>query len=201
MNRTTKKQILGVTTALALAIGLYAVGDGYAHSPWGHQSGRAGHTMMGPGMMMANPQGTASYQRMEPGMMGNQSSPYGFRGMGPGMTGGPMGFTKPTTDTTAIETYLANLKTRLGITTAQETAWNAYAETIKTQNTIHTNIYNTMHRTVLDNPLDRTDQHLTAMEKMVGQNKAVFQAFRTLYDQLDEKQRMVANQLSWPCHS
>ncbi len=214
MNGTAKKRILSVAAVLALAVGLYAVGDGYAHGPGVNQTSMGGQTMMGPGMMMGGQQGTTGYPGMGPGMTGNRTGGMGMmmnrmggqQGMGPGMMGdhmmgGPMGFARLTTDTVAVETWLTDLKTRLDITTAQEQAWNSYAEAIKSQITTHTDIHNTVHGTVPENPLDRTGQHLSAMERMVGQNKAVFQAFRTLYEQLDETQRTAANQLSWPCHS
>lgn len=201
MNGTSKKRLFGMAAALALVAGLYAVGnDGYAHGPVGYQAGRTGQGMMGPGTMITH-HGTMGHQGMGPGMMGSPSGPFGHQGMGPGMMGGPMNFTKLTTDTTAIESYLTNLKARLNIATTQEEAWKAYAEAIRTQVTTHTDVHNTVHGTVVESPQDRASQHLAAMEKIIAQRKFVFQKYRSLYDQLDEKQRLTANQLSWPCHS
>ncbi len=198
MNGASKKGLLGLAAAVGLAVGLYTVADGFAQGMMGGgmMGGQPGWNTNQTTMMGCQP-GAMGYQGMGPGMMGGQT---GYQGMGPGMMGGHMGFSKLTTDTVAVDRYLADLKARLGIATDQETAWNAYAQAVKTQISTHTDVHNTMHGSVAQNPLERTGQHLTAMETMLGQNKAVFEAYRTLHAQLGAKQRAVADQLSWPCH-
>ncbi len=182
MNRTSKKRILGVAAAVALAVGTYVTTDGFAHGPgnwgWGGHPGFAGHHMMG------GPYGYTGHPGFGPGMMG----------------GGPMGFGTLSTDTAAVEGYLADLKTRLGITATQETAWRGYATAVTEQNRTHTDTFNTMHGITTQTPQDRSRTHLDAMERMFKQHRTVDQAFRTLFDQLDDRQKAVASQLTASFH-
>jgi hypothetical protein len=98
---TSTNAILGIAAVSALAIA--AANGVFAAPSWGYGPG-----MMGPGMMGGPGYG---YGRM------------GGPGMGPGvmMNPDPMG---------ATQEQLAQLKTELGITPAQQKVWEAYAEAV-----------------------------------------------------------------------
>ena len=165
-------------------------------------TGTTGYQGMGPGMMGGQPgaTGATGYQGMGPGMMGGQAGTVGNQGWGPGMMGGHMGFAKLTTDPVAVDSYLSDIETRLGITAKQETAWNAYAQAVRKQITTQTDAHNTMHATVARTPQEWNERRLAAMETMIGENRRTFEAFRALHARLDARQRTVADQLSWSCH-
>ncbi|MBF0590080.1 MAG: Spy/CpxP family protein refolding chaperone [Magnetococcales bacterium] len=166
----SSRQFLGIAVALVLGVGLYVASDGIAHGPGAY--GWGGHH----------------------GMMGGS---YGHHmGMGPGMMGGSMGFAHPATTAADVDRYLSDTKTQLGITTAQEAAWNSYAETVRDQATLHGDMFKIMHGVVTGTP-----QHLASMQSMVEQRKIAYEAFKTLYSQLDDGQKVTANQVTWSCHS
>jgi hypothetical protein len=208
MNGLSKKQILSVTAALALVTGIYLTTDSIAHGPiggqmMGNQPNMTDYQGMGPGMMMGRQRGRNGFQGMGPGsMMGGQRGFARSQGMGPGMMGGQMGFAQLTTDTAAVDSYLSNIKTQLNISDRQKEAWNNYTETVKAQITVHTDLHNTIHTTTTNQTqLEMNEQHLTAMETMISQKQAVFEAYQALYGTLDATQQEAANQLSWACHS
>ena len=110
-------------------------------------------------------------------------------------TGWLMRFAKWTTDTVSVENYLANIKTRLAITTAQEAAWNAYAQAFLEQVTSRIDRHNMARAGIVQTPMVRAEQRLKAMETMIARKKAHFHAFKTLYTQLGEQQRIIADRL------
>jgi len=93
-------------------------------------------------------------------------------GAGRGMGGGP-GFGRGINDPVS---YLANLKAELGITPAQEAAWQTYAETVQStasqMQAMHANMFQTMGTA---SPQDRRDMMNTMFE-----SRQV--AFNTVHD-------------------
>jgi Spy/CpxP family protein refolding chaperone len=129
MKRVTK---ILVTAGAALSLGLAAAAvSAHPYGPgWGggHMGGYAQGHGMGPGMMGGYGPGYG----MGPGMMGGYGPGYG---MGPGMMGGygpgyGMGPGMMGAWGNADE-GLAALKTELGITAKQDSAWQAYADNAK----------------------------------------------------------------------
>ena len=131
MKRVTK---ILVTAGAALSLGLAAAAvSAHPYGPgWGggHMGGYGPGYGMGPGMMGGYGPGYG----MGPGMMGGYGPGYG---MGPGMMGGygpgyGMGPGMMGAWGNADES-LAALKTELGITAKQDSAWQAYADNAKKQ--------------------------------------------------------------------
>lgn len=148
-----------------------------------------------PGMMSGGP-GSMNHQAMGmTGFMVNRNSGNWSQGRGRGFPIGSMGFTRLATDTEAVERFLYDQKQRIAITSGQENAWNAFARSILNQISVHIEAMNAMRQAVADNPMDRTDQQLTAMETMVKQRRALFQDFRTLHGQLTAEQKPFVEQL------
>ncbi|MBF0131268.1 MAG: Spy/CpxP family protein refolding chaperone [Magnetococcales bacterium] len=155
-------------------------------------SGPMGHY---PGMMSGGP-GSMNHQAMGmTGFMVNRNSGNWSQGRGRGFPIGSMGFTRLATDTEAVERFLYDQKQRIAITSGQENAWNAFARSILNQISVSIEAMNTMRQAAADNPMDRTDQQLTAMETMVKQRRALFQDFRTLHGQLTAEQKPFVEQL------
>jgi hypothetical protein len=103
----------GIATATLLAGG-WAFAQSTGHGPGGMRGmGPGMHGQMGPGMR--GQMGPGMHGQMGPGMRGQ---------MGPGMHGGPG---QAQFDPARIDT----LKTELGITAAQESAWTKYAKAIQ----------------------------------------------------------------------
>ena len=108
-----------------------------------------------------------------PGMPGPGGMGPGMgMGAGRGMGGGP-GFGRGINDPVS---YLANLKAELGITPAQEAAWQTYAETVQStasqMQAMHANMFQTMGTA---SPQDRRDMMNTMFE-----SRQV--AFNTVHD-------------------
>ncbi|MBF0415989.1 MAG: hypothetical protein HQL79_09510 [Magnetococcales bacterium] len=99
------------------------------------------------------------------------------------------GFARLAPDTESVERYLYDQKQRINISSAQEKAWNAFAQSVMNQISTRINVMNSMRKAMLDNPMDRTERHLTAMETAVKQQRVLFQDFRTLHDQLTAMQK------------
>ena len=78
---------------------------------------------LGGGLALAQPMGPRGGYGYGPGPGPGRMGP-GMMGGGPGMMGSGYGFGDPAA-------YLDRLKTELAITTAQDTAWGAYADAVK----------------------------------------------------------------------
>ena len=181
MNGNTSKRILGLAAAVALAFGAYTAVDGFAH-------GFAGPGYYGHGGMMGGYPGWTGHH----GSWASHHGPFGGGMMGPGMVAGDA-------ETTGL--YLNSLKTRLGITDQQESAWKAFATAVTNQATTHQDLFRTMHGVTAPTAWDGTDQHLEAMGKAIEKHQGVFKAFQTLHEQLDNRQRaLVATQTASACH-
>ena len=134
----------------------------------------------GPGMM--NGQGYG------PGMMG---------GYGPGMGGCPMmGTTTDGKISTFAEGRIAFLKAELGITDAQKGAWDAYAETIKSNFHSMQGMWKTMQAVFeAKTPGDRLDAQISAMDSRLAALKQVKPALEKLYGALSAEQKKKADEV------
>lgn len=99
------------------------------------------------------------------------------------------GFARLAPDTETMERYLHDQKQRINISSTQEKAWNAFAQSVMNQISTRITVMNTMHKAIFDNPMDRTERQLTTMETVVKQQRALFQDFRILHEQLTPMQK------------
>jgi hypothetical protein len=147
--------------------------------PASAQMGRGGG--YGPGMMYGQGYG--------PGMMGNY---------GPGMMGGcpMMGTTTDGQVSTFAEGRIAFLKAELGITDAQKSEWDAYAEKIKGNLQNMQGMWQTM-KTVFDakTPADRLDAQIAAMDSRLAALKEIKPALSKLYAALSAEQKKKADEV------
>jgi hypothetical protein len=172
MTQTTKRTlgILAAAATLVVATGgvIAAGGNGPDSGTSWYGPGRMGGwgMMGGPGMM-------------GPGMMG-----------GPGMIGGP-GMMMSGDPVAYTQQELTELKTRLGITPAQETAWNAYASALLGRAGLMT-----AHRQVMLGSAPVTpEQGLTFHQQGMAQMQQVATATRDLYAVLTPEQQAKASSL------
>ena len=169
--KQTTKYVLGIAAASALIIGassgVFARG-GFGPGWGGHHGmmGGPGGMMGGPGNMMGGPGG----MRGGPGMM---------------MSGDPVAFT---------DQRITQLKTTLGITPEQETAWSAYAEAVKGKAGLMVS-----HRQAMWGPDGVTaDQRLGFHQQGLEQMQKVTAATRDLYSVLTPEQQAKAGGLIGP---
>jgi hypothetical protein len=137
----------------------------------------------GPGMM--------SGPGFGPGMMG--------RGPGPGMMMGGCPIFDGATDGRALvftEGRIAFLKAELGITDAQKSVWDVYADAIKNNPQSMQGMWQMM-KTVFEakTPVERLDAHVAAMESRTTALKAVKPALANLYAALTDEQKRKADEL------
>lgn len=100
-------------------------------------------------------------------------------GLGPGLMGhgpdGGRGFADP-------DGYLASMKARLSITAAQETAWSAYAEVVKSVSArmegVHKTIWDAMGTA-------NWEERRNMMNQMFEAHEDAFQTVRAAADKLD----------------
>lgn len=165
MKQTTKRY-LGIAAASALVIGVATAG--FAQGGFGPGFGQG---CAGPGGMMSRPGG----------MMG-----------GPGrMRGGP-GYMMSGDPVASAEQQLAGLKTRLGITTDQEGAWNAYAEAVKGKAGVML-----VHRqTMLGSAGVAPEQRLAFRQEGLEQMQRVATAGHDLYNVLTPEQQATFGNLT-----
>lgn len=167
---------VGIAGAIALATSAIA-------PPAGAQMGWRGGD--GPGMMYG------------PGMMGPGYGP-GYRSGMMGMMGGcpMMGATSEGRAQTFAEGRIAFLKAELGITEAQKTAWDAYADAIKRNLQSMQGMWQTM-KAVFEakTPVERLDAHVGAMESRLTALKEVKPALASLYAALSDDQKKKADEL------
>ncbi|WP_448045896.1 Spy/CpxP family protein refolding chaperone [Bradyrhizobium liaoningense] len=160
---------------LIYGVALAAIGAAIAIVPSKTHAQRGYGGMMGPGQ---------GY-----GMMGN----YG-RGM---MGGCPMmDATADGKTSTFAAGRIAFLKAELGITDAQKTVWDAYAETIKGNLQSMQGMWQTM-KTVAEakTPADRLGAQIAAMESRVAALKEVKPALEKLYAALSDEQKKKADEV------
>jgi hypothetical protein len=144
----------------------------------------------GPGMM--NGQGFG------PGMMGPGYGPGMMGNYGAGMMGGcgMMGATADGQTSTFAAGRTAFIKAELGITDAQKSAWDAYAEKLKTNLQSMQGMWQTM-KAVFEakTPADRLDAQIAAMDSRLTALKDIKPALAKLYDELSADQKKKADEL------
>lgn len=149
-----------------------------------------GGGMMGgpcPMMAMGGPGGPYG---MGPGGMGQGKMGQG--GMGQGMMGqgGPAGMTA------MVEGRLAFLQSALGITAAQQPAWQAYAEAVRAQlGTMQANHELMFQALQTGTAPERMQARIAAMSAMLAALQMLQPATEALYDALDAQQKVLADQL------
>ena len=87
---------------------------------------------------------------------------------------------------------LAALHTRLAITTAQETAWQAFANAV-TGEAADADVQNS-HTAAFTTSVDAFNARATALRRQADDAAAVATAFSTLYNQLGAAQRAILDQ-------
>jgi hypothetical protein len=177
------KRIIAVGVAGVIAIATLSIA-----LPANAQMDRRGES--GPGMMHGQGYG--------PGMMGPGHGPGMMGNYGPGMMGGcpMMGTTTDGQVSTFAEGRIAFLKAELGITDAQKSVWDAYAETIKGNLQNMQGMWPTM-MTVFEakTPADRLDAQIAAMDGRLAALKQIKPALVNLYAALSAEQKKKADEV------
>jgi hypothetical protein len=176
MKRMTKIAI-GAATALTLGLGAAAVNaNPYGYGPgWGMGQGAG----FGPGP------GYGPGAGMGPGGMG----PMGFGPMGRGM--GPQAYGNPSS---MIEARNAYLKSELKITSAQESAWKAFADQVKQQAEAMLAWRTTAQSSAQATAPERLELRNQFMKKRQEQMEKSTAAFKELYAVLTPEQKALADQ-------
>jgi hypothetical protein len=132
---------------------------------------------------------------MGPGM-------YPGMGMRGGMGFGPMGggcamlgteWGKP-----YVEGRLAFLRAEIGVTEAQKAAWDGYAGALRKNLENMQSMHQAMRGALAApdrSPVERLDQHITAMEARLATLKEMKPALATLYAALTDEQKKKANEV------
>ena len=169
MKRATKI-VIAVGTALSLGLAAAAVGA----RPSGYGAGWGGGHMGGYG------QGYG----MGPGMMG---------GYGPGYGMGPQGMYNAYPGT--AEERLTGLKSELGITADQDTAWQAFVKNAKQQNENRQAWFAKMHEARSAGSLpELLAQQTEFMKQRQAEMEANAAALKDLYATLTPEQKTIADQ-------
>lgn len=185
----TSNSILAVTI---IAASLAGAGSAFAHGGMGAGAmGVGAEHPMGQGMMGAG-------HEMGHGMMGmGQGMGHGHMGMGAGMHAG-MGPMQGPEAPAMVSARLADSKTQLKITSAQEAAWSKYAALVTQQAEAHANMRTQMHAQMSDPKTASTVDHAAqreAMHKLQQDNLAARNtALTELYAVLTPEQKAVADQ-------
>ena len=124
------------------------------------------------------------------------AQPYGGmeHGSGPGMSmghgHGPMAGVDPAA---TIDSHLGDLKAQLKITTAQEAAWQTFANAAKQQATTMQAMHAQMQQGTGTAP-ERMAQRATAMQQRAAAMVTVASALKDLYAALTPEQKTIADQ-------
>ena len=171
MKRITKIAV-AVGTALTLGLGAAAV----SAQPFGHG--------MGGGMMGGYGQGYGPGNGMGPGMMG---------GYGPGYGMGPQAMFNAYSGN--ADEGLAALKSELGITAKQDSAWQAFANNARQQNENRQAWFAKMHeaRSAGSAP-EALAQQTELMKQRQSEMAANAAALKNLYATLTPEQKAIADQ-------
>ncbi|MBF0422084.1 MAG: hypothetical protein HQL73_03735 [Magnetococcales bacterium] len=159
--------------------------------PMGNMGNPHGMKPMATGMTSA-PEAVEPVNHSQGRASGPMNVPSGNDATSPKSMGMPkpsFGFARLAPDTEAVERFLYDQKQRIRITSAQEKTWNAFAQSAMNLISTRINSMNSLRRIFTDSPMDRLDQQLTAMEAMVKQQRAFFQNFRSLHEQLTNFQK------------
>ena len=95
--------------------------------------------------------------------------------------------------------WLDDAKTRIGVTTAQDSAWSAYAEAVEADRASMYGMHEQMRASVIDgaSAADRLQAHINMMSARLASLQRVGDATRALYDVLAPEQRQRADQVLW----
>ena len=121
--------------------------------------------------------------------------------MGPGMMGmmhdcPMMGMALGADTKTPSANRIASLKTELGITDAQKTAWDAYAATLKTSLQGMQAMRQTMMKVMeAKTPVEQLDARVTAMDAHLASMKALKPTLTALYVVLSDQHKPQASQI------
>ncbi len=128
------------------------------------------------------------------GMMGGGCPTMGMMGRGEMGGGGMMG--KHARMGAMVAGRLAYLKSELNITNAQAEAWDGYADAVNGRVETMRGMRESM-MTAMQNgsAVERMEARVSGMEAMVEAMKAVNPAIKTLYTDLTDDQKKVADQL------
>ncbi|HVJ40460.1 MAG TPA: Spy/CpxP family protein refolding chaperone [Dongiaceae bacterium] len=95
-----------------------------------------------------------------------------------------------------VEGRLAYLRAELGITAAQNDAWNGYADTVRNHVSLMQDMHQRMFTTMAQgNAVDRMNARIEGMETMLSAMKAMQPAVEKLYKALSDDQKHLADQL------
>lgn len=123
---------------------------------------------------------------------------YGPGMMGGHMMGGPMmggrGF-----DASRTDEWLDAAKAGIGITTAQEQLWSAYADAVRADRASMASMHEQMRALMAPDlsGADRLDAHLAIMTARLESLRTVQAASRALYNGLSAEQRQQADHALW----
>lgn len=185
MKRPTKI-VIAVSTALSFGLAAAAVS---AH-PFGYGGGWGGGHMGG--------YGAGAGYGMGPGMMGGAGPGYG---MGPGMMGsygtdygmGPQGMFNAYRGT--AEARFAGLKSELGITAKQETAWQAFVKSVKQRDESRESWFAKMREARAAGSLpELLAQQDEIFKQQQAERQATTSALKELYAALTPDQKTIADQ-------
>ena len=179
MKRITKIAI-GVVTAATLVLATAVVSaHPYGDGPgWGMGQGQGYGPGVGPGAGMG----------LGMGRMGGMG-PTGYGPMGYGM--GPQAFGNPSAMADARSAYL---KSELKITSAQESAWKAFADQVKQQAEAMQAWRSTAQSSAQASAPERLELRNQIMKKRQEQMEKAAAAFKDLYAVLSPEQKALADQ-------
>ncbi len=125
-----------------------------------------------------------------PGPMSNRGGPQG--GNNQWRWNGPQGMGGPGTPGNGqrMEHHLNGMKTHLAITPEQETAWNDFTSTIKEQMAKQEDIHRAMYGMTTENRVAAVKRRLDSMERMMENHRALLKAKISLFESLDDQQKI-----------
>jgi hypothetical protein len=177
-----KALVIGGIAAAALLAGGWAFAQSTGHGPGGMRGmGPGMHGHMGPGMH--GPMGAGMHGQMGLGMHGQ---------MGPGMHG-QMGPGSAFVDPAGLD----RLKTELGVTAAQETAWTKYAKAVQDATTTMKTTRESVNPETVSklSPADRFAFVTKVREQAQKQFEAIKTAADELLSTLDDTQKAKAKEI------
>lgn len=184
MKRATKiAAVLGLALGAALGTTTVQAHPDGSGPGWGMRGGMGMGYGMGPGM---GP-GACTAEAACPGMgPGHGRGPAFGRGPGhgPGGVGAPAAF---------LENRLAGLKSELGITPAQEGAWNAFAEESKKQADAMAKLHETMRESAASTLPERLELRNQMWKQREARSEALTKKTKELYAALTAEQKSIAD--------
>ena len=107
-----------------------------------------------------------------------------------------MGMAMGSDTTTPVADRITSLRTELGITDAQKTAWDAYAATLTTNLQGMQAMRQTMMKVMeAKTPVERLDAQVSAMDVHLASMKALKPTLTALYAALSDQQKTKASQI------